>query len=112
MMTDDLREGFAPVRSDVDLRQGFAAVRSEVGKAGVGQDAAVTGLIVALLARGHRPLEGGPGRAKTPLVRSLRASLALDTKRVQFTPDLMPGDVTGSTVFDASSGRSDFRAGP
>jgi MoxR-like ATPase len=95
-----------------DLRQGFAAVRNEVGKAVVGQDAAVTGLIVALLARGHVLLEGVPGVAKTLLVRTLSAALALDTKRVQFTPDLMPGDVTGSTVFEASSGRFDFRAGP
>jgi MoxR-like ATPase len=95
-----------------DLRAGFAAVRNEVGKAVVGQDAAVTGLIVALLARGHVLLEGVPGVAKTLLVRALSAALALDTKRVQFTPDLMPGDVTGSTVFEASSGRFDFRAGP
>jgi MoxR-like ATPase len=78
----------------------------------VGQDGAVTGLIIALLARGHVLLEGVPGVAKTLLVRSLSASLALRTTRVQFTPDLMPGDVTGSTVFDAGSGKFDFRAGP
>jgi MoxR-like ATPase len=95
-----------------DLRERLAAVRAEVGKAVVGQEAAVSGLIVALLARGHVLLEGVPGVAKTLLVRSLSASLALDTKRVQFTPDLMPGDVTGSTVFDAGTGKFDFRAGP
>ncbi|HEV7622974.1 MAG TPA: MoxR family ATPase [Amnibacterium sp.] len=95
-----------------DLRIRLAAVRTEVGKAVVGQDAAVTGLIIALLARGHVLLEGVPGVAKTLLVRSLSASLDLRTTRVQFTPDLMPGDVTGSTVFDAGSGRFDFRAGP
>ena len=95
-----------------DLRQGFAAVRSEVGKAVVGQDAAVTGLIIALLARGHVLLEGVPGVAKTLLVRTLSATLQLDTKRVQFTPDLMPGDVTGSTVFEAANGRFEFRPGP
>jgi MoxR-like ATPase len=95
-----------------DLRIRLAAVRTEVGKAVVGQDAAVTGLIIALLARGHVLLEGVPGVAKTLLVRSLSASLALQTTRVQFTPDLMPGDVTGSTVFDAGSGKFDFRAGP
>ena len=95
-----------------DLRERLAAVRTEVGKAVVGQDAAVSGLIIALLARGHVLLEGVPGAAKTLLVRSLSASLALETTRVQFTPDLMPGDVTGSTVFDAATGEFDFRRGP
>jgi MoxR-like ATPase len=95
-----------------DLRERLTAVRTEVGKAVVGQEAAVSGLIVALLARGHVLLEGVPGVAKTLLVRSLSASLALDTKRVQFTPDLMPGDVSGSTVFDAGTGKFDFRPGP
>jgi MoxR-like ATPase len=95
-----------------DLRELLAAVRTEVGRAVVGQEAAVSGLIVALLARGHVLLEGVPGVAKTLLVRSLSASLALETTRVQFTPDLMPGDVTGSTVFDAGTGRFDFRPGP
>ncbi|MGT2425205.1 AAA family ATPase [Amnibacterium kyonggiense] len=95
-----------------DLRERLTAVRSEVGKAVIGQEAAVSGLIVALLARGHVLLEGVPGVAKTLLVRSLSASLALETKRVQFTPDLMPGDVSGSTVFDAGTGRFDFRPGP
>jgi MoxR-like ATPase len=95
-----------------DLRDRLAAVRTEVGKAVVGQDAAVSGLIIALLARGHVLLEGVPGVAKTLLVRALSASLDLETTRVQFTPDLMPGDVTGSTVFDAGTGRFDFRKGP
>lgn len=95
-----------------DLRDAFLAVRTQVGRAVVGQDAAVTALMIALLARGHVLLEGVPGVAKTLLVRALSASLALQTKRVQFTPDLMPGDITGSTVFDAASGRFDFRPGP
>ena len=93
-------------------RRALLAVRGEVGKAVVGQDAAVTGLVIALLARGHVLLEGVPGTAKTLLVRALSASLALDTKRVQFTPDLMPGDVTGSLVYDARSAEFTFRPGP
>ena len=64
----------------------------------MGQDAAVSGMLVALLCGGHVLLEGVPGVAKTLLVRSLAAALSLDTKRVQFTPDLLPGDVTGSMV--------------
>jgi MoxR-like ATPase len=57
-------------------------------------------------------LEGVPGVAKTLLVRAVAASLQLDTKRVQFTPDLMPGDITGSLVYDARTARFDFRPGP
>ena len=85
---------------------------TEVGKAVVGQDAAVTGLIIALLCRGHVLLEGVPGVAKTLLVRALSHGLHLDTKRVQFTPDLMPGDVTGSLVYDARTAEFSFREGP
>ncbi len=95
-----------------DPRAALHAVRNEVAKAVVGQDGAVTGLVVALLVRGHVLLEGVPGVAKTLLVRALASSLALDTKRVQFTPDLMPGDVTGSLVYDARSAEFSFRPGP
>ncbi len=98
--------------STTDLRARFSQVRAEVGKAVVGQDGAVTGLIIALLTGGHVLLEGVPGVAKTLLVRTLSRALDLETKRVQFTPDLMPGDVTGSLVYDARSGEFDFRAGP
>ncbi|WP_312675032.1 MoxR family ATPase [Microbacterium sp.] len=87
-------------------------VRTEVDKAVVGQAGTVTGLLVSLLARGHVLLEGVPGVAKTLVVRSFARALGLDTKRVQFTPDLMPGDVTGSLVYDARTGEFDFRAGP
>jgi MoxR-like ATPase len=93
-------------------RDSLVALRKEVGKAVVGQDAVVTGLVVALLCRGHVLLEGVPGVAKTLLVRSVAASLSLDTKRVQFTPDLMPGDVTGSLVYDTRSAAFSFREGP
>ncbi len=98
--------------TDAQLRQSFAQLRTEIGKAVVGQDAAVTGLTIALLAGGHVLLEGVPGVAKTLLVRTLSHALKLETKRVQFTPDLMPGDVTGSLVYDAKAGEFEFRAGP
>jgi MoxR-like ATPase len=98
--------------TDTQLRESFARLRTEVGKAVVGQDAAVTGLAIALLAGGHVLLEGVPGVAKTLLVRTLSRALSLETKRVQFTPDLMPGDVTGSLVYDAKAGEFEFRAGP
>ncbi|WP_434316738.1 AAA family ATPase [Leifsonia sp. P73] len=95
-----------------DLRHALARVRAEVGKAVVGQEGAVTGLIIALLARGHVLLEGVPGVAKTLLVRALSEALSLSTTRIQFTPDLMPGDVTGSLVYDAQTGGFVFREGP
>ena len=95
-----------------DPSEALLALRTEVAKAVIGQDAAVTGLVVALLCRGHVLLEGVPGVAKTLLVRSLSAALSLDTKRVQFTPDLMPGDITGSLVYDARTAAFSFREGP
>lgn len=93
-------------------RSALVAVRREVAKAVVGQDAAVTGMLIALLAKGHVLLEGVPGVAKTLLVRSMAAALSLDTKRVQFTPDLMPGDVTGSLIFESRTAEFTFREGP
>ncbi|GAA2454278.1 MoxR family ATPase [Streptomyces macrosporus] len=93
-------------------RAALEAVRSEISKAVVGQDAAVTGLVVALLCRGHVLLEGVPGVAKTLLVRALAATLELDTKRVQFTPDLMPSDVTGSLIYDNRTAEFSFQPGP
>jgi len=93
-------------------RQALIALRTEVGKAVVGHDAAVTGLIVALLCRGHVLIEGVPGVAKTLLVRALAGALDLATARIQFTPDLMPGDITGSIIYDAHSAEFTFREGP
>ena len=95
-----------------DAREALVALRSEVGKAVIGQDSTVTGLVIALLCRGHVLLEGVPGVAKTLMVRAVAASLQLDTKRVQFTPDLMPGDITGSLVYDARTAVFEFRPGP
>ena len=93
-------------------REALNRVRTEVAKAVVGQDAAVSGLLVALLSGGHVLMEGVPGVAKTLLVRSLAAALSVGTKRVQFTPDLMPGDITGSLIYDNRAGELTFREGP
>lgn len=98
--------------SSGSARSSLESLRTEISKAVVGQDAAVTGLVVALLCRGHVLLEGVPGVAKTLLVRALAASLELDTKRVQFTPDLMPSDVTGSLIYDARTTEFSFQPGP
>ncbi len=85
------------------------ALRAEVAKAVVGQDGVISGLVIALLCRGHVLLEGVPGVAKTLIVRAMSAALQLEFKRVQFTPDLMPGDVTGSLVYDAHTAEFVFR---
>lgn len=101
-----------PSSPQEDPRGRLVAVRQEIAKAVVGQDAAVTGLVIAVLAGGHVLLEGVPGVAKTLLVRSLAQCLDVDTARIQFTPDLMPGDVTGSLVYDSHTTEFSFRAGP
>jgi len=90
----------------------FRALRAEIAKAVVGQEHAVTSVLIGLLCEGHVLLEGVPGTAKTLLVRSLAASLELDAKRVQFTPDLMPGDLTGSLIYNSADGQFTFRQGP
>jgi MoxR-like ATPase len=96
----------------VSAREAVLRVREEIAKAVVGQDGAVSGLVAALLVRGHVLLEGVPGTAKTLLVKTLAASLSLDFKRVQFTPDLMPSDLTGQVIFEQRDGSFRFRPGP
>ena len=93
-------------------QEALLALKAEIGKAIVGQDAAITGLIVALVAGGHALLEGVPGVAKTLLVRALAHALNVDMARIQFTPDLMPADITGSMIWDAGRSEFVFREGP
>jgi len=93
-------------------RMALSQVRTEVAKAVVGQDSVVSGLLIALICEGHVLLEGVPGVAKTLLIRALASALTLEGKRLQFTPDLMPGDVTGSLIYDARTSRFEFRPGP
>lgn len=113
MSAPDTRPEAATAGADrSEARERLGAVRAEVGKVVVGQDAAVSGLLVALLCGGHVLMEGVPGVAKTLLVRALAGSLAVQTKRVQFTPDLMPGDITGSMVIHGTAGELAFREGP
>ncbi|MBV8302917.1 MAG: MoxR family ATPase [Acidimicrobiia bacterium] len=101
---------YAVASSDDGARDAVLRVRDEVAKAVVGQERVVTALVVAILVRGHVLLEGVPGVAKTLLVKALAASLDLDFKRVQFTPDLMPSDVLGQLIYEHEEFR--FRPGP
>lgn len=100
----------SPAPSTSDPRAALVAVRQQVATVVVGQDHVVSGLMTALLANGHVLLEGVPGTAKTLMVKVLAAALDLDTTRVQFTPDLMPSDVTGHMVL--VEGKLRYRPGP
>jgi MoxR-like ATPase len=92
------------------FRETFDGIRNELGKVIVGQDEIVDGVLMGLAANGHVLLEGMPGLGKTLLVRSLSQVLHLSFSRIQFTPDLMPADVTGTNVL--SGGQFEFRRGP
>ena len=96
------------------FRSDFQRVRAEIGKAIVGHDSVVEGTLICLFANGHVLLEGVPGLGKTMLIRTLSQALQLKFSRVQFTPDLMPADVTGTTiVVEGDHGRDfQFRKGP
>jgi MoxR-like ATPase len=83
-----------------DLRARASTIRGEVAKAIVGQDTVVDHLLIALFSGGHVLLEGPPGTAKTLLAQSFAATLGLDYGRIQFTPDLLPGDILGSNLFN------------
>ncbi len=89
-----------------------ATLRAEIGKAVVGQAETIDALLVALLAQGHVLLEGPPGTAKTFLAQCFATSLGLDFGRIQFTPDLMPGDILGSNLFNFQTSQFTLTRGP
>ena len=92
----------------------FQKLRREIDKVMVGQNVAIEQLLVAIIAGGHALLESNPGLAKTLLVKTTALSLGLDYSRIQCTPDLMPADITGTTIIDETGGVKKFRfeAGP
>lgn len=94
------------------LQQKVETIKIEMAKVVVGQDEMIEQLIVALLANGHVLLEGVPGIAKTLTVKMLSKLISTKYSRIQFTPDLMPSDVTGTTIFNAASSKFEFNNGP
>ncbi|MSP26744.1 MAG: MoxR family ATPase [Myxococcales bacterium] len=99
----------------VDFQRKVGALREEVGKVVVGNQAIVDGVIICMLAGSHALLEGVPGLGKTLLVRTMADALKLEFSRIQFTPDLMPADILGTTVIEETSDgkrRFEFRKGP
>lgn len=107
-MADDLQRG----RALEETRRLAETVRQRVGMAVVGQAAVIDQVLVALLARGHALIEGVPGTAKTLLVKAVSLTLGRTFKRVQMTADLMPSDITGTSVFDLTSNEFHLRRGP
>lgn len=94
-----------------NLQTTFAGLRKEIGKVIVGQEEIIEQIFVCLLSNGHVLLVGVPGLAKTLLIRTLSTALDLNFSRIQFTPDLMPGDITGTEIIeeDVSTGRRGFK---
>ena len=105
-------ESAGPALASPVTRQAVNAVRDEMAKVVVGQGPVVSGLMAALLVPGHVLLEGVPGVAKTLLARALAGALDLRFTRVQFTPDMMPSDVTGQSIYDHQTASFRFREGP
>ncbi|MCZ8370219.1 MAG: MoxR family ATPase [Porphyrobacter sp.] len=95
-----------------DVRVLADAIRAEIAKAIVGQEAMVDMLLVAMLSEGHVLLEGPPGTAKTFLAQSFATALGLDFGRIQFTPDLLPGDILGSNLFNFQTSQFTLTRGP
>jgi MoxR-like ATPase len=112
-MADAKNEALAP--NDLEavkrLRDGFNEIKSQLGRVIVGQDHVIEELLIALFSRGHCILEGVPGLAKTLMISTLSKCLSLDFSRIQFTPDLMPADITGTEVIEEnrSTGARDFK---
>lgn len=106
-MSEDIKE---PVKLADEFHKVFHQIKSEIHKAVIGQDKIIDLLLISLFSKGHCVLIGVPGLAKTLLIRTLAETLNLSFSRIQFTPDLMPGDITGTEVIEENknSGRKEF----
>ena len=105
------REGAGDVDAAGELKSSYDALRAEIGTVIIGQDIVVEELLIALLARGHCLIVGVPGLAKTLLIKTLAEVLDLTFNRIQFTPDLMPSDITGTEIIEenVTTGSKSFK---
>src|SRR6187399_3117942 len=108
-----MEEGVFENRIDLRaLNESINKIREEIGKVIVGQEAMVDLLITGILADGHVLIEGVPGVAKTLTAKLLSKVISANFSRVQFTPDLMPSDVVGTSIFNLKTSEFEFKAGP
>ena len=114
---DDVTASSGPVsQTDLEamkrLQSAFEDIKRQLAQVIVGQDKVIEELLIAMFSRGHCILEGVPGLAKTLMISTLAKSLTLDFSRIQFTPDLLPSDVTGTDVYYSDGGKGAFRFQP
>ena len=95
-----------------DLREKLVGLKNHMQNHIIGQEDLVKKLLITLLAGGHALVEGAPGLAKTKAIKTLAESISADYNRIQFTPDLLPSDITGSDIYVAATGKFEFRKGP
>src|SRR5438045_2903720 len=94
------------------LSQKMQSVKTEIGKCVIGQSQMIEQLLIALLANGHVLIEGVPGVAKTLTAKLLAKTIDAEFKRIQFTPDLMPSDIIGTSIFNSKTANFEFKKGP
>lgn len=110
--TENTNPEFSSRLEMTDLRERLGKVKKEIEKVIVGQESMTEHLLVALLSNGHVLIEGVPGVAKTITAKLLAKSVAVDFSRIQFTPDLMPSDILGTSVFNMKTSEFEFKKGP
>ncbi|MBF8458080.1 MoxR family ATPase [Kaistella sp. G5-32] len=103
---------FQPRLDMTELQQSLEAVKAEIGKVIVGQESMIEHLLVALLSNGHVLIEGVPGVAKTITAKLLAKTVDVGFSRIQFTPDLMPSDILGTSIFNVKNSEFEFKKGP
>ncbi len=111
-MERDIAMSLSETQSDTPLQEAFTRLRDDLERSIIGQPQLVESLLIALLADGHLLVEGAPGLAKTTAIKALAQRIEADFHRVQFTPDLLPADLTGTDIFRPQSGSFEFERGP
>src|SRR5580704_11002112 len=103
--------GQSDIQAMEKLKKAYDSIKTQLARVIVGQDQVIEELLIAMFSRGHCILEGVPGLAKTLMISTLAKCLSLDFSRIQFTPDLMPSDITGTDVIEEnrSTGQREFR---